>query len=185
MLKRQGKGQRHGSHPGGGKCDRFLKNKFLCVSPKVGPAQPASPTPAAKLSRHFVHNLCLIDHYFVIYFRKESPVWTSLVIRPFIQKFSLFLIYFTQIVLESFPNLHPAVFLQSIGPELFVSSRTASDFFIQPCCFINFFDFDRTADSDGIPSMKASSDAGSDGIPPMKAFPQCRFGWHSSDGIPQ
>jgi hypothetical protein len=52
-----------------------------------------------------------------------------------------------------------------------------------------FFDFDRTADSDGIPPMKtflqSRRNADSDGIHPMKTFPQSRFGWHSSNGIPQ
>jgi hypothetical protein len=33
-----------------------------------------------------------------------------------------------KIVLESSPNLHPVIFLQSIGLELFIISRRASDF---------------------------------------------------------
>ena len=32
----------HGSHPGGGKCDRLLEKRILCVSPRAGPAQPAA-----------------------------------------------------------------------------------------------------------------------------------------------
>jgi hypothetical protein len=51
----------------------------------------ACPACRAKWSLHFVHNLCLVCHYFVIYERKvpsqeidhfATQVWTSLVTAP-------------------------------------------------------------------------------------------------------
>ncbi len=70
-------------------------------------------------------------------------------------------------VLESFPNLHPVVFLQSTHYFCPNSVRLSFDLVAS----LIFFDFNSTADSDG--------------IPPMKAFQQCRFGWDSSDeGFP-
>jgi hypothetical protein len=68
-------GLNHGPHPGGGKCDRFLKKKPLCQS-----QGGAGPTSRAKWSLHFVHNLCLVYYYYVIYFQKESLVPRN---RPF------------------------------------------------------------------------------------------------------
>jgi hypothetical protein len=60
---------KHGPHPGGGKCDWFLK-KILCVSPKAGLAQPTA---------NFVHNLCLVSHYFVIYWTLHDDIMYDII----------------------------------------------------------------------------------------------------------
>jgi hypothetical protein len=75
---------------------------------------------------------------------------------------------------EGFPAIpiRPYCFINFLARHtLFLPEQRLT--LIRPCCFIIFFDFDRNADLDGIPPMKASSNAFSDGIPPMKAFPQC------------
>jgi hypothetical protein len=46
----------HGSHPGGGKCDRLLKKKNPLRQSQGGPG----PARRAQWSLHFVHNLCLV-----------------------------------------------------------------------------------------------------------------------------
>ncbi len=46
----------HGSNPGGGKCDRFLKKTNPLRQTQGGPG----PASSAKWSLHFVHNLCLV-----------------------------------------------------------------------------------------------------------------------------
>ncbi len=66
-------------------------------------------------------------------------------------------------VLESFPKCFSSVDLTRTHSFFPNSVRLWFDLVAS----LFFLDFDRTADSDG--------------IPPMKAFPQCRFGWDSSD----
>jgi hypothetical protein len=100
----------------------FWKNKSSaseCISPKAGPGQPAATRGHYILYTTFVS----FDHYFVIYFRKESPVPRNrplchagmdvarvLPIHPRILLVSH--IYFTQIVLELYPNLNLVASLQ-------------------------------------------------------------------------
>ena len=46
----------HGSHPGGGKCDRLLEKKNPLRQSQGGPG----PARRAQWPLHFVHNLCLV-----------------------------------------------------------------------------------------------------------------------------
>ncbi len=105
------------------------KKRILCVSPKAEPAQPAAPRGHYILYTVFCLTTILwltserkvpsqeIDHF-------ATQVSTSLVFRPLIQNSPHFSYISPKMVLESFPNLHPVDFLQSIGLELIISSRT-------------------------------------------------------------
>jgi hypothetical protein len=108
------------------------------------------------------------------------------------------------VVLESFPNLHPVVFLQSIGLELIISSRTLRTASVVRLSFdlvasFIFFDFDRStpycrfgwdSSNEGFPAMPirmGSSDSSDEGFPAMlirMAFLRCRLSRNAdSDGI--
>ncbi len=90
-----------------------------------------------------------------------------------------------KMVLDSVTNLHPVVFLQSIGLELIISSQTASYF--DSTLSLHSFSLTSTVlpIRMGFLRWRHSRNAYSDGIPPMKAFPQCQFGWdYSDEGFP-
>ncbi len=102
----------------------------------------AGPARRAKWSLHFVHNLCLVWPLFcdLLPKGKSHPKKSTILISRYGRRSclpihpnvllvkGLFLIYFTRNCVGVVPNLHPVVFLQSIGLELFISSWTASDF---------------------------------------------------------
>ncbi len=128
----------HGSHTGGGKCDQFLKKKNPLRQSQGG----AGPARRAKWSLHFVHNLCLVWPLFCDWLqnRKSRPKKTTTLpglprrygrrscFAHSSENSPCFSYISPKMVLESFPNLHHVVFLQSIGLELIISSWTASDF---------------------------------------------------------
>ncbi len=151
------------------------KKKVLCVSPKAGPAQPTAPR-----GHYILYTTCVwFDHYFMINFRTESPVPRNRPlchagmdvarVSPIHPKFSSFLIHFTQNGVGVVPLPSSRCFSSVDWTRTLYFFPNNVRLSLDLVALLIFFDFDRTADSDG--------------IPPMKAFPQCLFGWDSSDGI--
>ncbi len=115
QCKFGGCGWQHGPHPGGSKCAQFPWKNPLCQS--QGGTGPAC---SAKWSLQF-YTTCPVP-------RNRPVCHAGIDVARVLPRNSPHFSYISsKIVLESFPHLHPVVFLQSIGLELFISSQTASD----------------------------------------------------------